>query len=200
MTWPVQSDGTWSGGGSWWPYVDSTGTWRNCACTGACSCQARCQVWLPGPVATIAEVRVDGIIIDPGSYRVDNGSILVRTDGECWPECQDLNLSGPDQESTFFVTYERGEPVPLGGELAAGILACSFAKDCQTGCGLPGNLSSLSRQGVEISFVDVTSQIGAGLTGVPQVDTWLRAVNPGRRTQRAKVYSPDVKQPRTTTS
>lgn len=199
MTYPVQRDGGWGGygwgGGSWFPYI-SNGTWFNCGCAGACSCRATQEVWLPGPVASVSEVSVEGMVLDPSAYRVDNQNTLVRTDGGEWPRCQNLDLSLPSDVDTFFVTYQRGTPVPTDGAIAAGMLACAFAKDCASGCGLPGNLSTLTRQGVEITMVDPTTDIGIDLTGITQVDLWLRSVNPGRLAQRSTVWSPDVEAPR----
>lgn len=201
MTYPVALDGgSAAAAGGWFPYVDAAGVWRNCGCAGGCTCAPRCEVWLPGPVAAVTTVMVDGLLIDPSAYRVDNGQYLVRTDGECWPECQDFNLSDDTDDSTFFVTYERGTPVPLTGQLAAGKLACSYAKSCRTGCKLPGNLSSLSRQGVDVQVVDPSTILDNGLTGIHDVDLWLRAVNPHRRVQRPRLYSPDINYPRMTTS
>lgn len=204
MTFPVWMDGgNAAAAGGWFPFVDAAGQWRNCGCIGGCRCAARCEVWLPGPVTSVSEVVVDGVTIDPSAYRIDNNNILVRQDGECWPRCQDFDLSGvgPDaDDSTFFVTYQRGNPVPAAGQIAAGLLACEFAKMCTTGCKLPGNLSSLSRQGVEISIADPTDILNAGLTGISQVDTWIRAVNPNKLTSRPRVYSTDVNYPREVTA
>jgi hypothetical protein len=200
FTWPVDGDGYSGGvGGILTPY-NYGGTWFNCACPGACSCKARCEVVLADPVESIVSVVVDGITLDPSAYRVDNGSILVRTDGECWPRCQDLNLSNTTDVGTFFVTYNRGVPVPVGGQLAAGLLACDFAKSCTSGCKLPGNLSTLSRQGVEITMVDPTEALGQGLTGISSVDLWIRSVNPYQLASRPRVRSLDVNPYRVTTS
>lgn len=197
MTWPVSWDGSGDGYGILNPY-NYGGTWFNCACPGVCSCKARCEVLLNGPVESIVSVVVDGITLDPSAYRVDNRSILVRTDGECWPKCQDLNLSDTTDVGTFFVTYNRGMPVPTDGQIAAGILACDFAKTCTSGCKLPGNLSTLSRQGVEITMADPVEALGNGLTGVSQVDQWIQSVNPKRLTSRPRVRSLDVPQHRIT--
>src|SRR5688572_4241132 len=72
MTHPVVG-----GPGAWMsPYIDGDMTWRNCVCPGACSCEASCQVLLPGPVASVSEVMIDGAVLAPEAYRVDNGSIL----------------------------------------------------------------------------------------------------------------------------
>lgn len=197
MTWPVTLDGgSADAAGGWFPYVDAAGVWRNCACVGACSCAARCELILPGPVASITEVSVDGVVVAPSGYRVDNGRILVRTDGECWPECQDFNESSELAEDTFFVTYERGEAVPVGGQIAAGKLACEYAKACTTGCKIPGNLASLTRQGVEVQVLDPAATLTDGYTGIHDVDLWLRSVNPFKRVQRPRLYSPDLDYPR----
>lgn len=196
MTWPVRlgSSNT-AAAGPWIPYVDGGGTWRNCACPGSCSCSARCQVLLPGPVSSITEVTVDAVIVDPSGYRVDNLSTLVRTDGECWPTCQDFNVTGP-AEGTFEVVYERGTAVPLAGQIAAGKLACDYAKSCATGCVLPGNLSSLTRQGTEVTMVDPTEVLQAGLTGIHEVDLFIQSANPYRLRERSRLYSPDISYPR----
>lgn len=200
-TFPVQTDGAYGtpAWGGMTPY-SWNGTWRNCACPGACSCDARCEVWLPGPVASVTDVYVDGVLLPDTAYRVDAGGILVRTDGDCWPECQDLDLSDPADAGTFFVTYGRGRPVPLGGDVVVGIVACEFAKYCAGAeCRLPRQLTSLTRQGVEITVPDFSEAINAGLTGIPEVDAWIRAYNPARKAQRARVFSPDVRGPRQVT-
>lgn len=196
MAYPVTTDGAYTGMG--WPasllspYV-LDGVWHNCACAGACCCRATAEAWLPGPVDSVTEVRVDGVILDPSTYRVDNDTWLVRTDGGRWPECQDLDTSDPAAAGTFFVTYLRGKALPLAGTLAAGQLACEYAKACSgADCRLPAQLTSLARQGVEITLPDTTALLNAGLTGVADVDLWLRSVNPDCKTHRSRVYSPDI--------
>lgn len=196
---PVVADG-YGTGGLLAPYIRE-GTWFNCGCVGACACRPACEAWLPGPVATVVEVTVDGVVIDPSAYRVDDRQWLVRTDGECWPDCQDLDTSDPTADGTFFVTYTRGTPVPVAGQIAAGILACEFAKACAgADCRLPRNLVALSRQGVDIALPDPTDLIGQGLTGIADVDLWIRSVNPTRLTHRLRVWSPDMDYPRVRTS
>jgi hypothetical protein len=50
------------------------------------------------------------------------------------------------------VTYERGVPVPAGGQVAAGTYACEAAKAMtgDTTCRLPRRVQSLVRQGVQL--------------------------------------------------
>ena len=198
-TFPVNAGGVSGGNGPWMvPWIDS-GTWRNCACTGGCSCHARCEVALPGPVAVIDVVKIDGVILDPSAYRLDilkGVPVLVRTDGECWPDCQDMT-AGEDEVGAFAITYQQGIPVPRAGQIAAGLLACEFAKACSgADCVLPQQIASMTRNGVEIQVSDPTELLDQGLTGVAQVDQWIRAVNPYRRAQPSRVYSPDLSGPR----
>lgn len=198
LTFPVNAGA--SGAGFPWmvPWIDN-GVWRNCGCAGGCTCSADCEVRLLGPVAGIEEVRVDGIVLDPTAYRLDFDRatpVLVRTDGECWPECQDMN-AGTDEVGSFAVTYLYGTAVPMSGRLAAGMLAGEFAKACAGAeCALPQQLASLTRNGVDVQVVDPTSFLEDGLTGIANVDLWIRAVNPARRPQRSRVFSPDITGPR----
>jgi hypothetical protein len=199
LTWPVNAASV-SGSGMPWmiPWIDN-GIWRNCGCTGGCSCRARCEVPFPGPVALIAEVMIDGVILDPSAYRLDSYRglpVLVRTDGECWPECQDME-AGPDEVGAFTITYQPGELLPLAGQIAAGQLACEFAKNCVgQDCALPQQLASMSRNGIEVQVLDPATFLENGLTGIANVDLWVRSVNPFRRVRTSKVYSPDVPGPR----
>lgn len=191
MTYPVTADGI---GSIWAPFIRD-GSWFNCGCLGACSCEPECAVWLPGPVAGVVEVKVGGIVIDPSRYRVDNRTRLVGLDGECWPDCQNMNLDG-DVTGVFEVTYLRGRPLPVAGQVAAGLLACEFLKECQgEACALPANISSLTRQGVQIEMVDPTDELTSGLTGIRNVDLWIRSVNPRGLQRRPRVLSPDITAP-----
>lgn len=185
---PVSWSG--SGGGVLNPY-NWNGQWFNCVCPGRCRCKASCEVDLPYQASDVT-VYVDGLLLSPDAYRLDNqGFTLVRTDGECFPKCQDLDLSDVTDEGTFFVTY-ADTPVPAGGDIAAGMLACDFAKNCgSAGCGLPVNVSSITRQGVEVSMPDPTEVLNAGLTGISLVDLWIRANNPYRMASRPRVVTRD---------
>jgi hypothetical protein len=196
MAYPAVADGV---GTVWTPFIRD-GVWFNCACAGACDCRARCRAWLPGPVSSVTEVVVDGIVIDPSLYRVDNREYLIGLGDQCWPDCQNMNLESPEV-GTFEVTYLRGTPLPLAGQIAAGIMACEFAKACSGGaCSLPQNLSTLARQGIEVTMVNPTDLLDIGLTGIAEVDLWIRSVNPDRKTHRPKVYSPDLHYPAMRTS
>lgn len=201
LTWPVGSPQSAGGGMPWMtPYINA-GVWRNCTCEGGCSCRARCEVPFPSAVAQVVEVRVDGVVVEPGAYRIDHlrgVPMLVRTDGECWPDCQDMDVD-VDDIGSFVIVYQPGELLPLAGQIAAGELACEFAKSCAgQDCSLPSQLASLSRNGIEVQVMDPNTLLEGGLTGLANVDLWIRAVNPARKSQRGRVYSSDVRTVRTT--
>jgi hypothetical protein len=194
----------WSNG-AWQPY-NLGGIWYNstCGCNGlgnCASCRPLCQVSLPGPVNSIPAtgVSVDGVVIPVDAWRVDNGKWLVRTDGSCWPECQDYNVDSG--VGTFFVTYNRGLDVPNVVAAAAGELACEWAKSCLgQACRLPQRVQSVSRQGVSVSMVPPEILLSMGLTGVDTVDQIIRSVNPGGLTSPMRVSSPDTPVTRYVTS
>lgn len=187
------SCGGWNFGYGWMrPYI-LDGTWRNCGCGCPCDCKPHCQIRLPGPVNTVTQVLLDGVIIAASSWRVDDYQWLVRTDGECWPQCQNYNVDVP-AVGTLQVTYGRGEPVPADILNAASILACEFGKSCAAdkSCRLPGRLQTLTRQGVTATMVDIDSMIKRNLTGIPEIDIIIIADNPYSRKQRAFFSSYDT--------
>jgi hypothetical protein len=181
--------------GTWMPYIFN-GVWRNCAGCGSdfgcCSCEPSCQVWLPAPVYSIPAtgITVGSDIIPVDSWRVDNAQWLVRTDGECWPECQDFDT---DSGETFFqVTYFRGQPVPNVLLRAAGELACEWARSCAgADCRLPQRVTSISRQGVSVTLQDIDALLRNGLTGIANIDQLIVRFNPYGLTSQMKIASPD---------
>lgn len=263
------------GGASWYPVLIS-GQWHNvtCGCAGTCKCSPSgpAVLALPGPVQSVSQVLIDGQVVPPSAYRVADKRYLVRTDGDVWPKCQDMNKpagplyepvvinnptntmtvtrsgqlvqilvepttliqggnfsgtlpwtvrsasqtslptgvfvlstgsknvtgsSGPgfapfrvvyetsdapdplDLTDTFEVTYQKGIPVPIGGQIAVGRLACELAMAAcgDEECALPDSMVSLSRQGVSMNFQDLT-QVGteAVVTGIRSIDWWVNSV------------------------
>lgn len=177
------------------------GEWFNVRCgrkCERCDCSATQQIELPGPIDTITSVVVDGVTLDPSAYRVDNRTWLVRTDGERWPTCQDLDAP-PGAENTWSVAYEWGTPVPKGGQLAARILACEMAKSALgRDCELPQRVQSVSREGVSVAILDTFEGLEAGRTGIWLVDSWVTSVT--RSPRRARVLSPDTRVARVRTA
>lgn len=181
--------------GTWIPYIFQ-GAWRNCAgCNagfGCCTCEPLCQVWLPAPVYSIPAtgISVSDEIVPVDAWRIDDGQWLVRTDGDCWPTCQNYNVD--TGVNTFYVTYFKGLPVPSVLLRAAGELACEWARSCSgADCRLPQRVTSISRQGVSVSLMDVSDMLKHGLTGITTVDQVIRSFNPYGLPSKMSIASPD---------
>jgi hypothetical protein len=112
-----------------------------------------------------------------------------------WPTSQifDLPLT---EVGTFGVTFMFGQAVPSGGIRAAKTYAREM---CLAAMGqpnrLPSRITSISRQGVNAVVLDVMDFISQGRTGVPEVDMWIKSVNPYFLTRPASVWSPDIGRP-----
>jgi hypothetical protein len=138
----------------------------------------------------IAEVKVDGVVLDPSLYALIDNRLLVRTDGAAWPTQQDIGLSDTEP-NTFSITYESGIPLNEDGKWAVSILACEYAKACSGAkCRLPSSVRSVSRGGVSFEIDD--SLFSNGMTGIREVDAFILTVNPHRLKTQPKVWSPDV--------
>jgi len=174
------------------PYLFA-GVWFNAGCASACCGTSACAVVLAGPVAAVDEVVVDGEVVSPAAYRVDiadGAHLLVRTDGTCWPVCQ--NFTANEGAGTFEVTYEQGTPLPEALAIATGLLACEYAKALTPGqtCALPAKMTRLSRQGVEIEVAPPVPDDGK--TGLKLVDDVIAALNPAKLKAPPRVLSPDL--------
>lgn len=190
-----------SGSGGLWRPVLIGGEWQNLSCGRCgdrCGCDRPSTLRLPGPVDSVTAVTIDGDVLDPSAYRVDNRGVLVRQDGKSWPVCQDVGK--PDgEDGTWSVAYVRGVPVPQGGQVAAALLACEMAKavTAPAECKLPQRIQTITREGVTIGFLDRFEGIDAGHTGIWLVDSWVASVT--KRPKRTRVLSPDTVTPRVRT-
>lgn len=181
---------SWLPGYAWYPELDG-GVWRNigCGCGATCRVDGPGVVHLPGPVASIDSVTVDGAVIDSSLYVLE-GDRLYATSGR-WPE-QDMGKPA-GSPGTWSVEYLQGLEPPAGADQMVGILANEFYAAC-TGdkkCRLPKNVESLSRQGVSMKMADPAVLFGNMQTGLPEVDMWVAAVNPNRLSAPPVVSSPD---------
>lgn len=182
----------------WMPVHQADGSWINvtCPCPDECSCVSLCEILLPDPICSIDQVKIDGAIVDPSTYRVDDFRKLVRLSNAdpasgCWPECNDLTKS--DSEiGTWSVSLTYGREIPALVRLAAEEMACELIKNCMGGpCRLPQRVSSVTRQGISVSFLDDMQFLSQGLTGLYLVDLAARTYNPHRLARRPNVSSPD---------
>jgi hypothetical protein len=159
-------------------------------CSGTCSCAEISEVILPSPVSSIVNVKLDGVAVT-GIYRVDNNRLLIRTDGQKWPRCNDLNKDD-SQVGTWSVTALYGEDVPEIGQLAMGELTCELLRAMAgEDCRLPPGVTQLTRQGVTVSIPDFGELFKDGRTGLYLTDMFLAWANPNRLMNRSRVYSVD---------
>jgi len=180
-----------SGGAPWIGVGIRAGEWINCACgSPKCSCEPLCEIVMPGPVALIEAVWLDGAQLQVGDFRIDNLHRIVRTDGECFPSCQNMNVPITEPGS-FGIQYVPGIVPDSSGLWAAGVLACEFSKACSGAkCRLPSSVTSISRQGVTMTM---TQQLWeGGHTGIREVDAYLMSINPHGHLIPPMVWSPDV--------
>lgn len=186
----------WDGGSLFYPWLGGfpslpyrqNGQWFNYgSCCGDCALP---KVKLGGPVVSVDQVLLDGVIMAPTQYAL-SGDWLVRIDGLKWPCTQDFTKD-TTEVGTWEVEWTRGvEPTDYDKKMAA-MLACEFARAiCNQSTCLPANISSLARDGVSISFEDVETLFTQGHTGIPLVDQWLYIVNPYGRVRRATVARAD---------
>lgn len=141
------------------------------------------------PVVAVQEVRINGAVLDPAAYRVDDWRYLVRLDGERWPHRQRLDLA--DGDGTWSVTLRYGQAPPRAGVRAALALACEMASSAAGGeCSLPERVTSITRQGVSAVILDPMDFLTDGRTGIYEVDLFLTATNPGRLQRPPAVLTP----------
>ncbi|MET0488735.1 MAG: hypothetical protein ABWZ30_05490 [Jiangellaceae bacterium] len=186
--------------GPWWASIDVDGQWINtwCGCSTDCSCSFVSEVVLPSPVGGVTEVVVDGVTLSANDYRVDNGNRLVRLDGYTWPKCQDMT-AGVHEAGAFAVTYYNNYRPDGLASWVAGIMAVEFAKSCTGGkCRLPSGVQTISRLGVSMEIP--SGMFDQGLTGIREVDSWIRLWNPYQVKSPSSVWSPDMRPARRTTS
>lgn len=78
----------------------------------------------------------------------------------------------------------RAAVLKLGHEF---YLAATNDPECQ----LPERTSTVNREGVSYTLIDPQSYLNEGRTGVPEVDMWIKAVNPQQARRPAGVWSPE---------
>lgn len=158
-------------------------TLRPCDPCRACGDCCRCRyeyIPLAGvfPVIEVTEVKIDGVVLSSGSYRVDEYLRLVRTDGELWPRWQNLGQDPevPGVDQTMIVKYTTGRPVPEDLQYAAALLACELKRACNgQGCSLPDRVKSVVRDGVSYEVLDAAEVSFNGSFGVPLIDAILKS-------------------------
>jgi len=200
--WPLDGWAQWPWTGSWPQPALIGGAWFNLTCggcSGDCTCGRISEFLLPSPVASITEIKIDGVVLPSSSYRVDNNRIVVRTDGELWPFCNDLGSD--DGPGTWSVTASYGETIPDGASLAVGALACEIIRGIGNDCSSVNPfIEKLVRQGVTIDYDQTTNGLWTMRTGLYLVDLFVSTWNPYGMRQKSRVYNvdrPTVRRPGT---
>jgi hypothetical protein len=184
----------------WWP-VGSTvrGSWGTCTCnrSARCGCTSLSEVVLSNQTVEIVQIVVDGEVVPPVEYRVDDDRYLVgltKADGSRrdWPCCQRLDLE-LTEEGTWAVDLIHGGMPPIGGTLSAAALACELLKALEPGapgCRLPKRVTNITRQGVSMAILDPLTLFAKGQTGLAEVDLWLASVALGPARRRGRLIRP----------
>ncbi len=150
------------------------------------------EIRLEAPASNVS-VIVDGVPLADTEFIVVDGYRLIRV-GQAWPCCQDLSL--PDgSPGTWSYSQTAGTVPPPLGRLAARELAIQLAlyhsgKESK----LPAGTTSLTRAGITVQMQRPKRSSGGdpGTTGLPTVELFLDATNPGRQRQAPLVLSPDT--------
>ncbi len=183
------------------------GEWWNLGscCSGECALPS---VLLPAPVGSVTEVVIDGEVLDPSAYAVEQHRRLVRLDGNDWPCTQDRrrqsgayanddppSINDGSRDGTWQVTYSYGRVPDQSGLTAVSRFACEVAKFlCNADdCVLPQRLRTIVREGVSMDFADPLVFLDeGGRVGIYEVDLWLNSVNPGKLARRSTVRRLDA--------
>lgn len=144
-------------------------------------------------VISVDEVLIDGVVLDPSEYRLDDHHRLVRLNGGCWPTCNDL-IAEPTEPQTIQVTYTAGRRPPIELQMAAAELACEMKRACNGGdCVFPRNVQSVSRQGITINMQALEAAVGQFGTGLAFVDATVQQYQCARA--RSRVWHPSLDNP-----
>lgn len=178
----------WTWDGVTWGWYDGYGC--------HCDCGATPQVWLSGyPVTEIVEVKIDGVAVDPTTYRLDEWRFLTRMRDPLnpdvplfWPTCQ-IRALDDTEHGTWSVTYKYGIEPPLAGKAAALALACELLPGAD--CKLPTEAVRIVRAGLTIERLQpLAEMLRRGMTGIPAIDSFIAAYNPNGLRRRPAVWSP----------
>lgn len=173
------------------------------------------RIHLPGrPVISIESVTADGEVIT--GWRLENKATIRLSRNCCsgstgtWTDSPFVltgggivqNVISPRVCREVIVEYTYGSPPPEQIEKALDSLTCELDKaySGDDSCRLPERVTSISRQGIDMTILDPQDFLENGLTGIVEVDLAIRVFNPSKAKRRARVYSPEFLPARRLTS
>lgn len=133
-----------------------------------------------------AVTTATGTPLDAADYVIERGGYLAAAPGRA--------ARLPTEHSSLVLTYVAGRNPPADGRAAAVELAVELGREVVEpgSSALPGNVTSIARQGVTMTYQPAQTIIAAGATGLYAVDLWLATVNPTRARRPARSWSPDT--------
>lgn len=142
------------------------------------------------PVTSVDEVTIGDDVLDPDAYWCDVAGLMERTDLQAWPA-----------DGSLHVSFTHGIAPPEGGKRAALSLAVELAKAANGdgSCRLR-NFQTITREGITMAAVNLRDALASGLTGLYEVDLWLKSVNPHGMKRRGGAWTPDMGRARRVTS
>ena len=155
----------------------------------SCTCTTLTGVTLSGPNPTIDSIKIDGAAFT--DYKLIDGRLLVRSDDQTWPSCQDLT-DASTEDGTFEITYTHGDVIGQLAKDACSEIVCSFVKDDPQGNRKthPG-ARGMSIAGVSITLEQQAMEIKNKAFMMPHVIRLLTVYAPDGP-QPAVVYSPEL--------
>ena len=162
------------------------------------------RVHLPGrPIISVESVKLGGQEVT--GWEVENRSSirLPRTcnswiwssSGWSWTGYGSLHDAlYPKKCGPLIVEYTYGSPPPEQIEKAIESLTCELDKAYSGdwgSCRLPERVTSISRQGMDMTILDPQDFLENGKTGIVEVDLAISIFNRGKAKRRARVYSAD---------
>lgn len=165
------------------PMVGADGVYNRCCVTSCCdkddcSCTFGDKIEIiHNNFVDVVEVMIDGIVLDPNSYKIQysGGRVFVRrVDGLKWPDCQDLNV-GVGEVGSWHIKYRAGVRPRADLVEATMLFAVEMANQCLgKKCSLPKRYTTIGDSPV----LDLHSFVKDGLTGFTPLDIILFQINP----------------------
>lgn len=161
----------------------------------------RCRRWCCGgtdgirliakdwrPISAVSRVRIGATTISAATWSFEERTqMLWRVPDDVWPK-KDNPWEASGTGDAFVVDVVTGAEPDAWARAVGTLLACEFVKSCtQQKCRIPKNATSVSSQGITITLSDEELT-----TLLPEVNGWVKVVNPHKAKLPARMMSPDL--------